>query len=93
VPQTSQECLARVLEIADRVMDKDRIALGRRRQAGQFAWRPADYIPCVFGKDVPELNGLPEFDWKVQFHDPAASDPATPSASPPPRRFVTRSPR
>lgn len=71
--QTSHELLSRVLELADRVMDKGRIALARRRQAAQFAWQGADYIPCVFGKDVPELAGLPEFDWKVQFHDPAAS--------------------
>lgn len=38
-----------------------------------FAWRESDYVPLVFGGPVPELDGLPEFDWAVQFADPTAS--------------------
>ncbi len=65
--------LNRVLEVAGEVLDGDRVAAAKRRQADMFAWRQSDYVPLVFGRPVEALGDLPDFDWAVQFHDPAAS--------------------
>lgn len=67
------DLLQRVLEIADRVLDAKRIAQAKQRQADMFAWRRTDYTPILFGRNVPEFAGMPDFDWTQQFEDPAAS--------------------
>lgn len=61
------------METAGQVLDPDRIAGAKRRQADMFAWRESDYVPVLFGGEVEALNGLPDFDWARQFADPAAS--------------------
>jgi hypothetical protein len=65
--------LHRVLEIAADVLDGDRIAVARRRQADMLGWRDSDYIPVVYGGRCEELADAPDFDWAEQFADPSAS--------------------
>ena len=69
----SGSLLRRVLELASEVLDAERVATARRRQADMFAWREGDYVPVVFGRPVGALADLPDFDWAEQFRDPAAS--------------------
>ncbi len=65
--------LKRVLDLAGDALDADRIATAKRRQSDMLGWRASDYVPMIFGRGVPELADLPDFDWAEQFHDPAAS--------------------
>ena len=67
------DLLHRVLDLAAGRLDASRIADAKRRHADMFRWEESDYVPIVFGGPVPEVDGLPDFDWAQQFADPAAS--------------------
>ncbi len=69
----TSEALQRVCALARDKADADRLEAARRRQAAMFRWEEADYIPMIFGVEVPELKDLPSYDWREQFHDPAKS--------------------
>jgi len=69
----AKSLLKQTLELADDLLDADRVAQAKRRQADMFAWRESDFVPIIFGLRVQSLEGLPDFDWTEQFFDPAAS--------------------
>ena len=69
----ARSLLKGVLDLAGELIDPDRLAEAKRRQADMFAWRESDYVPILFGARVQAAEGLPEFDWAEQFADPAAS--------------------
>ena len=69
----AKSLLKRVLDRAGELLDAERVAQAKRRQADVLAWRQSDYLPILFGAPVPEAEALPEFDWAEQFADPAAS--------------------
>ena len=71
--EDTKALLNRVLEIVASVVDADRVAVARRRQADALGWRAGDYLPLIYGTSVPALADLPDFDWAQQFADPAAS--------------------
>lgn len=67
--------LQRVMELADRHIDAQKVATAKRRQADMFAWRQTDYVPLIPVPTTLPLQGddWPSFDWAEQFCDPAAS--------------------
>ena len=69
----SKTLLKQVLDVVAGLVDADRIALAKRRQADALGWRAGDYLPLLFGASAPGLGDLPDFDWAEQFADPAAS--------------------
>ncbi|HOX36418.1 MAG TPA: uroporphyrinogen decarboxylase family protein [Candidatus Brocadiia bacterium] len=71
MPDNIADLLERVCEAI--TVNPHALSDGRRRQAATFANREADYLPICFGAPVPELSGLPDFNWSEQFHDPAKS--------------------
>ena len=71
--RTAKTLLKRMFDLVHRFADAGRIEAAKRRQADMLAMRPSDYIPMIFTRDVPEMQGLPSFDWAEQFHDPAKS--------------------
>jgi hypothetical protein len=73
VSEAAESLLKRVLDLAGEIIDADRVAAAKRRQADMFAWRQSDSVPIIFGVSVKALEGLPDFDWAEQFADPAAS--------------------
>ncbi|GAG06357.1 unnamed protein product, partial [marine sediment metagenome] len=41
----ARSLLKRVLDLAAELIDRDRLADAKRRQADMFAWRETDYVP------------------------------------------------
>ncbi|HUS48010.1 MAG TPA: hypothetical protein VM098_07820 [Phycisphaerae bacterium] len=71
--EDAKSLLRRTLELACELIDADRVATAKRRQADMFAWRRSDYVPITFGAEVEALRHLPDFDWARQFAEPAVS--------------------
>ena len=49
----AKSLLKQVLDLAGEILDEDRIAAAKRRQSDMFAWRASDYVPLIFGREVP----------------------------------------
>lgn len=71
--EDARTLLKRVLDLAGEVVDADRVARAKRRQADMFAWRESDYVPLVLASSADGLGASPDFDWAEQFAEPAAS--------------------
>jgi hypothetical protein len=73
MPQDLTSLLDRTCDLVARTVDAERIELAKRRHAAVFAEREPDYLPMIFARRVPEIEGLPDFAWGRRFHDPSAS--------------------
>jgi uroporphyrinogen-III decarboxylase len=58
--------------IASRV-DREKVERARHRHAAVMDGRKTDYLPIVVEAALPELAGMPTFDWNERFHEPDKS--------------------
>jgi len=71
--EDTNQLLQRIAELILARVSDDRIAVARRRVEDIFAGREPDYIPMLVAGTAPEKEGMPDFDWAEQWHDPAKS--------------------
>ncbi len=67
------EAISYVCELAHKYLSPNAVSQAKKRHAAVLDWAEPDYLPILFGGDVPELQELPSYDWAEQWNDPAKS--------------------